>query len=181
MHTAIALKDAPFVGVATVRSRLDEDVRARTRVTGCAPVPNVVHVRTRDWPEQEAFLGQLDQLKKRHRITYDSALAELAGISHTAISNWRNGKQKPSATLISRIAEAVKEPAHPLLVAAGLIEGATAEINPIGDLPPALQRLITIYRSSDSAVRDRVLDQAAFVVEWAENRDRDAQKEKRSS
>ncbi|MCY1141345.1 helix-turn-helix domain-containing protein [Actinoplanes sp. Pm04-4] len=109
---------------------------------------------TRDWPQQEAFLRQLDELKIRHNIRHDSALAELAGISHTAISNWRKGKQRPSATLITRIATATDEPTRPLLAVAGLIEGQDDDANPLGDLDPLLQRIIAMYRASSPAQRE---------------------------
>ncbi|MBG0560694.1 helix-turn-helix domain-containing protein [Actinoplanes aureus] len=114
-------------------------------------------MRTIEWPEREAFLSQLDQLKERHRIRHDSALAELAGISHTSISNWRNGKARPSTTAITRIASATEESARSLLTVAGLIEGQDDDADPLADLDPILRRLIVLYRNADHDERAEIV------------------------
>lgn len=129
-----------------------------------------MHVPTRDWPEQDAFLRYIDQLKKRHNIRHDSALAELAGISHTAISNWRNGKAKPSSLALKRIATATDEPTQPLLAVAGLIEGQEDDADPLADVPAVMRRLITIYRSADPGIREQIEGGVEFLVEGAEAR-----------
>lgn len=144
------------------------DVRMRTRVTARASVPNLVRVRTVEWPQQQAFLDQLDGLKQRHGYRYDSGLAEAAGISHSAISNWRKGKQRPSADLLTKIAEAVGEQPHALIAAAGIMEHLGNVEDTLISLPSEIQQLLGFYNSADETRKAEILARVRFVVEWAE-------------
>ncbi len=160
-----------FAGRAAVPRSNPVNVRTRTRVTARAAVPNVLHVRTQEWPQQAEFLAQLDRLKERHGIRYDAALAEVAGISHTAISNWRLGKVRPSTAALTRLADALDEPSHPLIVAAGIIQGMPAGDDTI-ELPAQLRRLVDLYKAAGKERRVEILARVQFVVEWAEATDR---------
>ncbi|BAL85498.1 putative DNA-binding protein [Actinoplanes missouriensis 431] len=140
-----------------------------------------MHVRTIEWPEQEAFLQQLDAVKQRHKIRHDSALAELAGISHTAVSNWRNRKARPSLTAITRIAEAIEESPQPLLAAAGLIEDQDDSIDPLAGMPDSIRRMVALYRAGDETLRTRLEMGALVLTEFADDHVRLSSTQKRSS
>lgn len=141
------------------------DVREHAHVTGRAAVPNLVRVRTVEWPEREAFIAHLDRLKQQRGIRYDVALAEMADISHSAISNWRSGKQRPSLTAITRIAAALDVDKHDLAARAGVAEGFAQASTPT-QLPPELELLLDQYQTADSNRRAELLARVAWVSEW---------------
>lgn len=144
-----------------------ENVREGTHVTGRATVPNLVRVRTVDWPEREAFIAHLDRLKDARGFRYDAALAEAAEISHSAISNWRSGKQKPSLTAITKLAAALDVNAHDLAARAGVAEGFAQASTPT-QLPPELELLIDQWQTADPNRRAELAARVQFVTEWFE-------------
>jgi transcriptional regulator with XRE-family HTH domain len=105
------------------------------------PLPN--------WPEQQGFLAYLDKLKSRHQTVFDSDPAEQAGISHTTVSNWRHGKQRPGLPVLTRIVKALGEPENRLLAAAGFVRDDQPD--PFQRLPAALQQLIDLYTAAPPA------------------------------
>lgn len=139
--------------------------RARTHVTGRAEVPNLVRVRTVEWPEREAFIAHLDRLKDARGFRYDVALAEAAEISHSAISNWRSGKQRPSLTAIRKLAAALDVDHHDLAARAGVAEGFAQASTPT-QLPSELEILIDQYQTADTNRRSELLQRLAWVSEW---------------
>lgn len=97
--------------------------RSRTHVTGPTRAATLVRVRTRrDW-NHEQFFRWLDDARQRvdPPIPHDGALAERAGISHSTISNWRRGKQRPTTERLALIARALGVPPRDLWVRAGLM------------------------------------------------------------
>jgi len=99
------------------------DLRSRTHVTTLTHAATLVRVRTRrDW-NREQFFRWLDDARQRvdPPIPHDGALAERAGISHSTISNWRNGKQRPTTERLALIAQVLGVPARDLWVRAGLM------------------------------------------------------------
>lgn len=141
------------------------NVRERSHVTGRATVPNLVRVRTVDWPERDAFIAHLDRLKDQRGFRYDVALAEAADISHSAISNWRSGKQRPSLTAITKLAAALDVNAHDLAARAGVAEGFAQASTPT-QLPPQLELLIDQYQTADPNRRAELLSKVEFISEW---------------
>ena len=141
------------------------DVRARAHVTGRAAAPRVVRVRTVDWPERTAFMEHLDTLKRRRGFRHDSALAEAADFSHTTISNWRSGKQRPSITNITKVATALDVDPTDLAARAGIAEGFAQASTP-RQLPAELEYLLDQYASADPNRRAELLGRVAWVSEW---------------
>lgn len=142
-----------------------DNVRDRTHVTGRASVPHHLRVRTVEWPEREAFIAHLDRLKQQRGIRYDVALAEAAEISHSAISNWRSGKQKPSLANVIKLADALDVDRQDLAARAGVAEGLARASVPT-QLPPELELLIDQYQTADPNRRAELLSRVQFVTEW---------------
>jgi transcriptional regulator with XRE-family HTH domain len=118
-----------------------------------------------DWPEQHAFLLFLDALKIGHDLIHDSALAAKAGFSHTTISNWRHGRQRPGVSALARLAEAFGEPQGRVLAAAGLVNADSPD--PIDLLPAEVRQLIVVYTAAPQDRRERLLEQVRFLCDWA--------------
>lgn len=97
-------------------------VRTRADVTIAGGPPYGVRMRTDRWPQREAFVAYLDDLRKRRGFRTNLALADASGVSHTAISNWRQGKQRPSLESLQQIAEVLGVPAHTLAEMAGVVD-----------------------------------------------------------
>lgn len=76
------------------------------------------------WPEREAFLGWLDDVKRRLSLGSDNQLAQYFSIGHTLISNWRNGRQRPSMETLTQIARSVGEDPRRLWILGGIAEAA---------------------------------------------------------
>ncbi|WP_422744253.1 helix-turn-helix domain-containing protein [Micromonospora sp. WMMD754] len=124
-------------------------------------------MRTVEWPEREAFVAHLDRLKEARGFRYDVALAEAADISHSAISNWRSGKQKPSLAAITKLASALDVSAHDLAARAGVAEGFAQASTPT-QLPPELEALLDHYQTAEPNRRSELLSFVARVNEWFE-------------
>ncbi|WP_221449006.1 helix-turn-helix domain-containing protein [Micromonospora polyrhachis] len=122
-------------------------------------------MRTVEWPERESFIAHLDRLKKSRGFRYDIALAEAAEISHSAISNWRSGKQRPSLAAIGKLAAALDVDQRDLAARAGVAEGFTHASMPT-QLPPELETLFDQYQTADPSRRDELLQRVAWVSEW---------------
>lgn len=142
-----------------------EPVRVSTHVTGRAVVPNVVRVRTVDWPEHDAFIAHLDRLKRLRGYRYDVALAEAADISHSAISNWRSKKQKPSSAAITALAGALEVDPLDLATRAGIAAGWAPAPAP-ARLPVELEHLIDQYQTASDTRRAELLGRIQWVSEW---------------
>lgn len=126
----------------------------------------VVHVRTTDWPEREAFIARLDELMKREGIRHDSALAELAGIAHTTPGNWRLGKTKPSLVTVKVINRVLNGRPNELAKAAGLVSEESEIVGP-DPLPDEINELIALYRLiGDEDNRDEIRKQVRVVTAW---------------
>jgi len=158
-------------GLAEETGVLPAPSHTRTRVTARAQVPMLLRVRKVDWPEQAALIGRLDELKAREGYRHDSALAEAAGISPTAISNWRNSKVKPSYVSISAVARALNEQPNALATIAGIL-GEDAPTERIEQLPAAIERLGRLYREADDDRRADLLKQVDVVNAWFEATER---------
>ncbi|MBC9001315.1 helix-turn-helix domain-containing protein [Micromonospora aurantiaca (nom. illeg.)] len=107
----------------------------------------------REW-NREAFFRWLDAARKNAvpPIPHDGALAELAGISHSTLSNWRNGKQRPTTDKLAAIADVLGVPARDLWVLAGLMEPdqvGLAEVPSPAHLPPEDEESIRMIMASD--------------------------------
>lgn len=98
------------------------NVRARTTVPIDDLISTLVHMRNRDdWPREE-FLAWLDEERDRAGFKHDLDLAEAAGISHSSISGWRNGRQKPSTPTLTKVAKALGKPPREVWLRAGAME-----------------------------------------------------------
>lgn len=144
-----------------------DDVRVFTHVTARVVVPDSVRVRTLEWPEQEAFIAHLDRLKEARGFRYDVALAEAAELSHSTISNWRAGKQKPSVVAITKLATALDVDPSDLAARAGVAEGLARASVPT-QLPPELETLLDHYQTAEPNRRSELLSFVSRVNEWFE-------------
>ncbi|MFG2165556.1 helix-turn-helix domain-containing protein [Micromonospora chersina] len=124
-------------------------------------------MRTVEWPEREAFVAHLDRLKEARGFRYDVALAEAADISHSAISNWRSGKQKPSITAITKLAAALDVNAHDLAARAGVAEGFAQASTPT-QLPAEVETLLDHVQTASGNRLTELLAFVSKVNEWFE-------------
>lgn len=99
-------------------------VRTRAHVTEGRELPYVVRMRTGEWPQQQEFMAYLEELRKAKGYRNVTALATAAGISHTTLSAWRTGRQKPSLESLQPLAEVLGVPAHTLAEKAGVVDPA---------------------------------------------------------
>lgn len=96
-------------------------------VTGARDIASIVCVNTQPlgphastWP-RESFFVWFEAAKKAAGIVLDSDVAKAAGLSHTTISAWRHGKQRPSIWPLSAIARVLKTKARVAWAQAGLL------------------------------------------------------------
>lgn len=99
-------------------------------VTSDRDIASIVRVNTQasgkhadSWPRL-SFFRWFDAQKKKVEIEQDSEVARLAELSHTTISAWRHGKQRPSVWPLSAIARVLKVPARVVWAEAGLLTDA---------------------------------------------------------
>jgi len=102
---------------------LPAQVRDITGVTTKAVTSSIVRVGTRDeWLEiKDEFFVWFDRAKDEADFVYDSDVAKAAGMSHTSISGWRSGRQRPTARSLSDVARVLKKSAQEAWVKAGLM------------------------------------------------------------
>jgi transcriptional regulator with XRE-family HTH domain len=94
------------------------------------------------WPQDE-FLAWLDAIRDRKlKVSNDLQLAGRLGIGHSLISNWRNGRQRPSMDTLTKVARAVGEDPRRLWVLAGVADASDVGLD--NDSPPAVQRQIPV-------------------------------------
>lgn len=121
------------------------NVRACTTVPVDEMISTLVHMRNRDdWPRED-FLAWLDDERDRAGFKHDLELADAAGISHSSISGWRNGRQRPSTATLTKVAKALGKPPRELWVRAG-----APEADDLGGHEPAAEdrRAIQLIRDS---------------------------------
>lgn len=164
--------DSPQVGERTVTSA---HVRTHAHVTARTDPLYVVRVRTNEWPEHTAFISHIDRRRRQAGFATWQALSYATGISHTTISNWRSGKQRPSMDKLYPLAEALGEPdtAHSLAELAGIVdaerfgragpavkrdEGEELILNS-GASPAQIKRMLERYhRKLDASRREAIED-----------------------
>lgn len=166
------------MGIAATMQRIGAgrglDVRARTTVHVDEMISTLVHMRNRDdWPRED-FLNWLDDERDRAGFKHDFELAEAAGISHSSISGWRNGRQRPSAATLAKIAVALGVGAHEVLRRAGALE-MVATMLPVDRGPDTWG--VQIIESNPKLSRDAKDKLIAIFLEQ-ERRDRE-EKERR--
>lgn len=133
---------------------IDSDsVRAHAHVTSSPAGPYGVRMRTVDWDQRAQFMAYLRDLRVRAGFRNDAALADAAGVSHTTLSSWRTGRQKPSLDGLQRIADALGVPAHTLAEQAGVVDparfGRTAPTGDVEELSKILQEILDMEELSD--------------------------------
>ena len=96
-------------------------------MTSGREIASIVRVNTQElgphaltWPRVE-FFDWFDEKKKAAGYTYDSDVAKAAGISHTSISGWRTGRQRPNVFSLSDVAKVLKTSARLAWAKAGLL------------------------------------------------------------
>lgn len=112
-------------------------VRDIAGVTTHTPVATFVRVSTReDWLRlKDDFFVWYDRAKDRAEFAYDSDVAKAAGLSHTSISGWRSGRQRPNAQSLSAVARALGVPAKDAWFHAGLMSEADLAGEPEPEAP----------------------------------------------
>ncbi len=105
------------------------------------------------WP-RESFFVWFEAAKRAAGIENDSDVAKLAQLSHTTISAWRHGKQRPSVWPLSAIARVLNTKARIAWTQAGLL---TEEDLREAMTPEELDGLDLIEASSlDRETKDRL-------------------------
>lgn len=95
--------------------RFDRDIASIVRVSTQASGKHAD-----SWP-RVSFFQWFDAQKKKVEIEQDSEVARLADLSHTTISAWRHGKQRPSVWPLSAVARVLRVPARVAWAEAGLL------------------------------------------------------------
>ena len=147
-------------------------------VHGDADLTTVVRVST-EWP-REAFFREFDRLLAESDYRNECALAQAAGVSHTTISSWRSGRQRPSTKGLAAVARALGTvTALELWELAGLVPpGTTLDLGipasteiamplTIRKSPPELAELIELYNQLDDAGRHAIRTQLQMAIAWA--------------
>lgn len=131
-------------------------VRASTNATGVFAPTNIVSVGTHDaWPRddwpRDAFFDWFDRVRPAAGFKNEYEFSRAAGISHSAISGWRSGRQRPSMALLSKVAKALDIAPREVWLKAGLVdEQDVAPASTRDDHEPAAadRRAIQLIRDS---------------------------------
>lgn len=98
-------------------------LRPQTHVTARASTHNLVRVRTNGW-DRVRFFGWLDHRIIVVGIPDMQTLADLSGVSHSALSNWRSGKYRPKLESLSALAKPLKTSEEVVWAEAGILPAA---------------------------------------------------------
>lgn len=105
------------------------NVRAKTNGLTGSWATSIVSVETNDvwprddWPRDE-FFEWFDRTLRASRFKNEYELSRVASISHSAISGWRKGRQRPSTATLAKIAVALDIPAREVWIRAGTFESS---------------------------------------------------------
>lgn len=111
------------------------DLRSLTHVTPAILSTSFVRVRTQDdqgtaksW-RREPFFAWLDRRCAELGIKTMQALADLCGpaLSHSALSNWRSGKWRPTMDKLRVLAGPLQVPEETVLYEAGMLPAVPEE------------------------------------------------------
>lgn len=94
-------------------------------MTADCSAPNLVRVRTNGW-DAARFFRWLDRRIKQVEppIPDMQSLAELSGVSHSALSNWRSGKYRPKLESLSALAKPLRIAEEVVWAEAGIMPAA---------------------------------------------------------
>lgn len=127
---------------------------------------------------KDDFFVWYDRAKDRAEFTYDSDVAKAAGLSHTSISGWRSGRQRPNAQSLSAVARALGVPAKDAWFHAGLMSDADMAGQPEPEAPYGQDQWgVDIIEAKKGLSRERKDQLIAMFLEQ-ERRDRE-EKERR--
>lgn len=158
-------------------------LRANTQMTGRTYRTKNVRVRTqRPWRREEFFRYlEREIARARPPIPHVTRLAELAGLSPSTVSNWKNGKQRPTLDKLTAIAQVLGKPRSELWVEAGLVAGADVNadepeerdprLDGLDQNDPVVQHILALDLGDDEEMRGFMLDRRRQQV--AEQRERD--------
>lgn len=154
--------------------------RVRANVQAEGDATRVVRVST-DWP-REAFFREFDRLLAESDFRNEYALAQAAGISHSTLSSWRSGRQRPSTKGLAAIARAFETVTSlELWELAGLVaDGTTAKLGIPGASdptthrtprrsPPELDELDELFSQLDDAGQQAIRTQLQMAITWAKS------------
>lgn len=118
-------------------------LRANTQVTGQKKQDKNVRVRTqRPWRREEFFRYlEREITQAQPPIPHVTRLAELAGLSPSTVSNWKNGKQRPTLDKLTAIANVLHKPRRELWLQAGLVDADDVDAGEPEDVDPRLDGL----------------------------------------
>lgn len=92
-----------MTAVGTLERAIPRDHTSDCPTTGLN-LRTVLRVRKRsDWRRVE-FFRWLDATKVKAGYPHDAALSKATGVSQSTLSNWRNGKQRPTNDNLTKIA-----------------------------------------------------------------------------
>lgn len=148
--------------------------RSWANVRGEDDLSKVVRVST-DWP-RETFFEEYDRLLAASDFRNEYALSQAAGISHSTLSSWRSGRQRPSTKGLAAIARELGVTALELWELAGLVTPGTAASLGVTEeaasmsvrsAPPELAELTELYDQLDQDGRQAVRTQLQMAITWA--------------
>lgn len=131
-------------------------VRLATNVARVFAPTNIVSVGTHDaWPRddwpRDAFFDWFDRVRPAAGFKNEYEFSRAAGISHSAISGWRSGRQRPSMATLSKVGKALGVAPREVWLVAGLVneQDVAPAIAQDGREPAAEdRRAIEMIRSS---------------------------------
>lgn len=107
-----------------------------------------------DWV---AIGGRIKLLREKHGLRTQKMLADLMGVSITAVSNWENGKDL-SMNRVFEIAMVLREPVDILLSGSGILEHN--ENTETADVKPLRGRTMPRYTFERVSIRDKSITYA---------------------
>lgn len=149
------------------------DVRERTNALVNGLSPTIVRVDTNeiwqrdDWPRAE-FFAWFDRRLDSSDYRNEYELARAAGVSHSAISSWRKGRQRPGTASLRKLAPKLGVGEAEILTRAG---DPNATIGGAHEPSAEERRAIQLIRSSNlsPSLQERLVRE--YLEEAARSRD----------
>lgn len=141
-------------------------VRDITGVTRRTATSTIVRVGTRDeWLEiKDGFFAWFDRAKDEANFTYDSDVAKAAGMSHTSISGWRSGRQRPTAKSLSDVARVLNKSAQEAWAKAGLMTASDIHKPTTPSIREDLATIDRALRDPNTSPEDLVIIEATLEL-----------------
>lgn len=122
------------------------------------------------------FFAWFDRAKDDAGFTYDSDVAKAAGMSHTSISGWRSGRQRPTAKSLSDVARVLNKSAQEAWAKAGLMTASDVHKASAPSIRQDLALIDRALRDPSTPAEDLVVIEATLELLMARLEAREARK-----